>query len=90
MDTLCTHLLGRDSDSAVPLGSPGVSRRHAEVIVSADGAKIRDLGSRRNGTRLGGERIETQVQLSDGDEIGIGSFRLVFRMTTDSATTEPL
>lgn len=51
------HAIGSDGDCALALPVSGVSRRHAEIEVLADGgALIRDLAS-TNGTRVHGRRI---------------------------------
>ena len=53
-------------------GEPALSRRHARITRSADGAlKIEDLGS-LNGTRVNGERISAATALRRGDEIKLG------------------
>jgi pSer/pThr/pTyr-binding forkhead associated (FHA) protein len=54
-----------------------VSRQHARIVVSGERAKLEDLGS-KNGTLVGGRRIEQGTELADGDEIWIGPARLVF------------
>ena len=53
-----------------------VSRRHAEV--ERDGARysIRDVGS-LNGTYVNRNRVE-QGELSEGDEVQVGKFKLIF------------
>jgi hypothetical protein len=55
-----------------------VSRRHAQITVGRDEARVRDLGS-SNGTRVNGHRIEKEVTLVDGDLIGIGGADLLFK-----------
>ncbi len=78
-------LLGRDEESIVPIDSRSVSRRHARVIVTPDGAELEDLGS-KNGTFVGKRRIAQSVQLFDGDEIRLGSVPLQFRYIGDEST----
>jgi ABC transport system ATP-binding/permease protein len=68
--------IGRDRGNDVVLADPNVSRFHAEVISTADGVELRDLGS-RNGTRLDGELVD-RATLAAGSDIGVGPFRLVF------------
>ena len=53
-----------------------VSRRHAEVRKVEGGYVVADVGS-LNGTYLNRERVEEAV-LHDGDELQIGTFKLVF------------
>ncbi len=67
---------GRHPDSDIFLDDITVSRRHAEIIRGTDRYTVRDAGS-LNGTYLNRERIE-DAPLSNGDELQIGKFRLVF------------
>jgi pSer/pThr/pTyr-binding forkhead associated (FHA) protein len=67
---------GRHPDSDIFLDDITVSRRHAEIHRVAHGYKVRDAGS-LNGTYLNRERID-EAPLSNGDELQIGKFRLVF------------
>jgi pSer/pThr/pTyr-binding forkhead associated (FHA) protein len=67
---------GRHPDSDIFLDDITVSRRHAEIVRSGDSFAVRDAGS-LNGTYLNRERIE-DAPLSNGDELQIGKFRLVF------------
>lgn len=68
--------LGRDPHSDIFLDDITVSRRHAEV--ARDGARysIRDVGS-LNGTYVN-RRLVDQGELSEGDEVQVGKFKLVF------------
>jgi pSer/pThr/pTyr-binding forkhead associated (FHA) protein len=52
-----------------------VSRRHAEIVRSAAGYELVDVGS-LNGTYVNGERIERQA-LAEGDQLQIGKYKLV-------------
>jgi DNA-binding winged helix-turn-helix (wHTH) protein len=81
------HLLGRDSDVAVWLESPTVSRHHARIRVAGANASIEDLLS-KNGTYLHGERLTTLAQLTDGDEIRLGSVQVTFRRPGTSGSTQ--
>ena len=67
---------GRHPDSDIFLDDITVSRRHAEFARSGHGYGLRDVGS-LNGTYLNRERID-DAPLSNGDELQIGKFRLVF------------
>ncbi len=55
----------------------GVSRRHARIFRTQDGAAIEDLES-LNGTFLNGQRLAPQMphSIHDGDEIQIGTLKL--------------
>ncbi|HVL26831.1 MAG TPA: FHA domain-containing protein [Acidimicrobiales bacterium] len=67
---------GRHPDSDIFLDDITVSRRHAEIVRTAEGFVVRDVGS-LNGTYLNRERIE-EAPLQNGDELQIGKFKLVF------------
>ena len=81
------NVVGRDPDVEIQLDSSTVSRRHARVVVRADGAKLEDAGS-KNGTFLGEARVTSAVRLSDGDLIHIGSFVVAFRARGQAGTTQ--
>jgi pSer/pThr/pTyr-binding forkhead associated (FHA) protein len=67
---------GRHPESDIFLDDVTVSRRHAEFRREGGRFTVRDVGS-LNGTYLNRERID-QTDLSGGDEVQIGKFRLVF------------
>ncbi len=59
-------LVGRDSTCAIALQSLHISRYHAKIIVTADGASIEDLDS-ANGTYVNGLKLGGRVSLHLGD-----------------------
>jgi hypothetical protein len=67
---------GRHPESDIFLDDVTVSRRHAEFYRRAAQFTVRDVGS-LNGTYVNRERIE-EAELSGGDEVQVGKFRLVF------------
>ena len=68
--------IGRSPDCPVFLDDVTVSRKHA-VVIERDGHWfIEDQGS-LNGTFVNRQRVES-AELSDGDEIQIGKYRLTF------------
>jgi DNA-binding winged helix-turn-helix (wHTH) protein len=71
------YVLGRHSESVVPLDSEAVSRRHARLQVSAGQAILEDLGS-RNGTFARGRRLAAPARLANGDEFRLGSVAFTF------------
>lgn len=80
--------IGRAGDATVSIDSIRVSRHHARITVSGGEAVLEDLGS-KNGTFVGGRRIDRPMGLTHGDEIGVGPALLVFhRGPLDADTTE--
>ncbi|HEY3844982.1 MAG TPA: DUF3662 and FHA domain-containing protein [Acidimicrobiales bacterium] len=72
-------VIGRLPECGVVLEDTNVSRRHAELRRSGDAVVLTDLGS-TNGTRVNGAPIREHV-LGSGDEVSVGSTRLIFEMT---------
>jgi len=68
--------IGRRPDSDVFLDDVTVSRDHAVVVRRGGEFYLDDCGS-LNGTYINRRRIESQ-QLSDGDELQIGKYKLAF------------
>ena len=68
--------LGRGSDTDIRVEDPGASRNHCEIVLG-NPVLVRDLNS-TNGTFVNGQRI-SQVEVSDGTAITIGTTQLVFR-----------
>ncbi|GAA2030871.1 FHA domain-containing protein [Pseudokineococcus marinus] len=71
---------GRNPQSDIFLDDVTVSRRHAELVRDGTGAgarfRVRDAGS-LNGTYVNRVRVD-EVELSAGDEVQVGKYRLVF------------
>ena len=80
------NLLGRDPDVSVSIDAPGVSRRHARIVVSGESVTLEDLGS-KNGTYLREERLARPAVLADGDFFRLGRLLLVFRMVARIGST---
>lgn len=74
-------LVGRSRQCPLRIDQPGVSGMHAEFIWDRGGWHLRDLGS-RNGTFVGGERLEPgqQRRLEAGVEVGIGEPACHYRL----------
>jgi DNA-binding winged helix-turn-helix (wHTH) protein len=79
------NLLGRDRQAVVWIDSATVSRRHARIVVTDGEALIEDLGS-RNGTSVGGKKIQGPVRLADGDHLRLGAATMTFRVFSSSET----
>jgi pSer/pThr/pTyr-binding forkhead associated (FHA) protein len=69
--------VGRHPDSDIFLDDVTVSRRHAELARTGGSWVVRDVGS-LNGTYVNRQRIEDEAPLTNGDEVQIGRFKLVF------------
>lgn len=69
--------IGRHPESDIFLDDVTVSRRHAVVRQVTGGYQVEDAGS-LNGTYVNQNRVD-QVALSDGDEVQVGKFKLVYR-----------
>ena len=81
------NIVGRERDAAVRIDSPSISRCHARIIVSSDGATIEDLGS-KNGTALNGRRIREVRPIADGDQVTFGTIAGVFHALRAVKSTE--
>lgn len=71
-----TTSAGRHPDSDIFLDDVTVSRRHAEFRLDGSEFQVVDVGS-LNGTYVNREPVDSAA-LSNGDEVQIGKFRLVF------------
>lgn len=70
-------VIGRSTEADVLVMDPEVSRRHAQLEADRGAVFLTDLRS-SNGTFLNGRRIGESIELRPGDEIDIGSVRIVF------------
>src|SRR4051812_37565425 len=68
-------VIGADAEAALVLHDPKVSRRHAELTITAHGVRFQDLGS-TNGSYILGNKI-TQAELQLGGRVKLGSTVLV-------------
>jgi DNA-binding winged helix-turn-helix (wHTH) protein len=84
-----TTTIGRGSDAGVQIDAGGVSRYHARILVSGGQPSIEDLGS-KNGTFVGGTRIEGPRALADGDQIRVGPVLITFRVAPATMPTETM
>ncbi|MGH8253220.1 MAG: AAA family ATPase [Steroidobacteraceae bacterium] len=70
-------VIGRSEDAGLRLDSQSVSRRHCQLISTADQTYIEDLGS-TNGIIVNGQRRRMHRLIAD-DKVVIGDHTLVFR-----------
>jgi DNA-binding winged helix-turn-helix (wHTH) protein len=82
-------VLGRSLDADIRFDVPGVSRRHARIVVDSTERRIwlDDLAS-KNGTRLRGVLVRERVELSDGDELEFGVVRVKLRSWSSTTGAE--
>lgn len=80
------NVLGRDEEATVRIDSPGISRRHARILVDKDRVVLEDLDS-KNGTFLNEERLEGPGVLQDGDTFRLGRLLLVYRSSVLQGST---
>jgi pSer/pThr/pTyr-binding forkhead associated (FHA) protein len=73
---LCPLTIGRDHSCELALADVEVSRKHARLEAQGGIVFVRDLES-SNGTFLNGRRLDNAVELREGDEIDVGTTRLV-------------
>src|SRR5262245_12138859 len=71
------YTLGRANTNRIVLKDEVCSREHAEVYFADGRWRLRDLNS-LNGTRVNGERLDSEWELSPQDEIFLGRTCLIF------------
>lgn len=81
------NVLGREGDGIILMKSSTVSRRHARIVIDAQGAVIEDLRS-KNGTFINDRRVTGATPVSEGDQVRIGSLLFTFRRSQGSQSTE--
>lgn len=69
--------IGRSSDNDIPLPDPFCSGHHAFFYPVDQGYAVRNNNS-KNGTFVNGKRIPAELELTKGDEILVGTTRLIF------------
>jgi DNA-binding winged helix-turn-helix (wHTH) protein len=77
---------GRGEECELVIDAETVSRRHARILVQDGNASIEDLGS-TNGTSVNGVRICAPTPLLDGDEVALGTVKLLVRKRDPSKDT---
>jgi hypothetical protein len=70
-------VVGRAEDAQIRVGSTDVSRHHCELLPTAHGVLVNDLGS-ANGTLVNGEAISTEFLLAPGNTLTVGP--MIFRL----------
>ena len=70
-------MIGRSDDNDLALPDPFSSGHHAVIIPADGGFSVRDNGS-KNGTFLNGKKVLGEIELKRGDEILVGSTRIIY------------
>ena len=81
-------LIGRKQDCDLVSDDPSVSRRHALVRLTSDGAEVVPLG--RGPVELNGKKVDKPTALADGDKLGVPGLSLEVSIDVqrpDKATT---
>ncbi|WP_426746452.1 adenylate/guanylate cyclase domain-containing protein [Myxococcus faecalis] len=79
--------LGRHPSNTLRLVDREVSKEHATIEKVGKDFVLKDLGS-SNGTFVNGKRVK-ELRLKDGDEIALGSSRLIFHSGEQPAVPAP-
>jgi len=83
-------VIGRGAESDLRINDPGVSRRHAEIRVTAGkegpSVVVVDLGS-TNGTQVDGHRVQ-HATLTDGAQVRIGNTTMTLHLERGGADVE--
>ena len=79
-----TVTVGRDDECTVRVPEASISRKHCELAIEGERARVKDLGS-SNGTYVNGDRVK-EVFLGPGDILTIG--RVNFRVQIDGEPAE--
>ncbi|MBL8956496.1 MAG: FHA domain-containing protein [Myxococcaceae bacterium] len=77
-------VIGREPSCDVVLSDPGVSGRHVKISERGGRFFVADLHS-ANGTLLNGARVWAEVELKEGDSVGIGT--AVVQLTAPDAAS---
>jgi len=75
------NTLGRHPNNTIQLLDRIVSKEHLHILMVSGAWVVKDLGS-LNGTFVNGERMSVDRPLSSGDEITVGSTRILFQSDT--------
>jgi DNA-binding NtrC family response regulator/pSer/pThr/pTyr-binding forkhead associated (FHA) protein len=81
--------LGRANTNRIVLKDELASRDHAEVYFAEDRWRLRDMKS-LNGTRINDDALDSEWELSPGDEFQIGKTRFIFVEQIEELPQVPL
>jgi pSer/pThr/pTyr-binding forkhead associated (FHA) protein len=69
-------LIGRGSDCDLRIKASAISRHHCLLRLRGQEITVQDLGS-SNGTYVNGQRVRSQTELHNGDQLALGSCQLL-------------
>ena len=79
-------IVGKPPTADIPLGSPFISREHAEIRLTDGRHYLRDLGS-KNGTWVNGAPVPPEGHpLANGDRVELARGQVTLRYLTGSST----
>jgi transcriptional regulator with GAF, ATPase, and Fis domain len=79
--------IGKAGDNDLVLPDDTVSRKHCELVRTAHGIQVRDLGS-TNGTKLAGARVESAV-VPPGAVLKVGEVEIAIRPAAQKVEVPP-
>ena len=74
--------IGRAEDCHLRPRSDLVSRHHCALVVEEGRVSMRDFGS-KNGTLVNGERVQSEQELKNGDQVTVGSIEFTVELSVD-------
>ena len=72
-----TWLIGRNRPCDIVYADSSVSRKHAQIVETADGFYLSDLHS-ANGTFVNGYRLTGETRIYEEDELQFGTVKIRF------------
>src|SRR5687768_9350945 len=81
--------IGRANTNRIVLKDELASRDHAEVYFAEERWRLRDLKS-LNGTRINDDLLDSEWELSAGDEFQVGKSRFIFVNQIDELPQVPM
>lgn len=81
------NTVGRHPDNTIQILDRIISKSHCQILIEDGAFLLRDLGS-MNGTFVNGVRVES-APLRDGDEISLGTTKMIFAESNTRADLAP-
>ena len=81
--------IGRDAGNDIRLGDLTVSRQHGQLRREASGRYFVENLESRNGIQLNGHGLSQPTALTDGDQLQVGAYQLLFRHSAGANLQAP-